>query len=75
MESPLILIEWLQKIKAHEERMSATVHSTVTLFYFLVFLDRDFLCSFVTCPATLCVEQAGLELTNIHLPQSAECWN
>ena len=40
----------------------------------LVFQDRFSLCS-LGCPETLCVDQAGLELKEIHLPLPPEYWD
>ena len=42
-------------------------------FLFLFFQDRVSLCS-PGCPGTRSVDQAGLELTEIHLPLPPERW-
>ena len=44
------------------------------LLFVCVFWDRVSLCS-QSCPGTLCVYQAGLEFTMIHLPLSLESWS
>jgi hypothetical protein len=45
------------------------------LFCFaFVFQDWVSLCSF-GCPGTHSIDQAGFELTEIHLPLLLECWD
>ena len=41
----------------------------------VIFILRPFLCSFEACTGTCSVHQAGLELTEIHLPLPPECWD
>ena len=43
-------------------------------FVLFCFQDRVSLCS-PKCPGTHSVDQAGLELTEIHLPLPSKCWN
>lgn len=38
------------------------------------FSEKGFLHSFRMCPGTHCIDEAGLQLTDIHLPLSPECW-
>ena len=49
----------------------------VVVVVVLVFQDRVSLSSFGACPRTRSVDQAGLELTEIHLPLPLppKCWD
>ena len=39
------------------------------------FFKTGFLCSFGACPGASAIDQAGLELTEIHLPLPFKCWD
>ena len=45
------------------------------LLLFLVFPDRVSMCSLGTYPGICFVDQADLELTEIHVPLPHECWD
>ena len=47
----------------------------IVVVLFCFFLDGVSLCNSPSCPETHSVDQAGLKLTEIHLPLPPECWD
>lgn len=58
---------------ARAGRMESCKFYFLFLFISLFFWDR-FSLHTPKCPGALCVDQAELELTEIHLPLTPECW-
>ena len=55
-----------------------SISSTLLSFFFLflvLFFETGFLCVALTVQELALVDQAGLELTEIQLPLTLECWD
>jgi hypothetical protein len=54
----------------------STPHGEFVCFFVCLLVEKGFLCvNSHGCPGTCSVDQAGLEITEIHLPLPCECWD